>query len=219
MQKKPEETALEKRENTGSKMFSPSAARNREAIREAFASLMPSAGKILEVGAGTGEHAVFLASALPDVEWLTGDPDEAARASIAAWIVDAALPNLSGPHAIDVCADEWGVEGAAPFDGLVSINMIHIAPFKAAKGLFAGAGRLLHSNGKLFLYGPFSRNGVHTAPSNAAFDASLKSRNPGWGVRDLERDLLPLTQENALELDAVVEMPANNFTVTFRKVS
>ncbi|MEZ5893170.1 MAG: DUF938 domain-containing protein [Parvularculaceae bacterium] len=219
MQNPPKETALEKREAKGAKLFSPSTARNREPIREAFLTLMPRAGKILEVGAGTGEHAACLAAALPQAQWLTGDPDAAARASIAAWIADAALPNLSGPHAIDVTQGEWGVEDDAPFDGLVSINMIHIAPFTAAEGLFAGAGRLLRKGGKLFLYGPFSRNGVHSAPSNEAFDASLKSRDARWGVRDLERDLAPLAQKNSLELEAVVEMPANNLSVAFRKIA
>lgn len=218
MNKPPKETALENRQTDGAKLFSPSTARNREPIRAAFLRTMPKFGRILEVGGGTGEHAVFLASALPEIEWRTGDPDETARASIAAWIADAGLPNLSGPHAIDAAAPAWGVEGEAQFDGLVSINMIHIAPFDAARGLFAGAGRLLRPGGKLFLYGPFSRGGVHTAPSNQAFDESLKSRDERWGVRDLEHDIAPLAQKNALEQCDLVEMPANNFAVIFRKI-
>ncbi|PQA87894.1 DUF938 domain-containing protein [Hyphococcus luteus] len=217
MTKTPKETALENRAHDGAKLFSPSTERNRDAIRDVFLKTMPQKGRILEIGGGTGEHAVHLARALPDAEWRTGDPDEKARASIAAWIADAGLSNLSGPHAIDVTQADWGVEDRAPFAGIVSINMIHIAPFAAAKGLFAGAGRLLAPGGKLFLYGPFSRKGAHTAPSNEAFDASLKARDPRWGVRDLERDILPLAQENGLSLDAVVEMPANNFSVVFTK--
>lgn len=217
MTKTPKETALENRAAQGAKLFSPSTARNRDPIREAFVKTMPHEGRILEIGGGTGEHAAYLASALPHVEWRTGDPDEAARRSIAAWIADAALPNLLGPHAIDVTQEQWGVEDLAPFAGVVSINMIHIAPFAAAKGLFAGAGRLLAPGGKLFLYGPFSRNGVHTAPSNEAFDASLKARDARWGVRDLDRDLAPLAQQNALRLDALVEMPANNFSAVYIK--
>lgn len=218
MTQTPKETALENRDAQGAKLFSPSAARNRDPIREVFLKTMPHEGRVLEVGGGTGEHAVHLASALPGVEWRTGDPDEAARRSIAAWIEDAALPNLFGPHAIDVTQPEWGAEALAPFAGVVSINMIHIAPFAAAKGLFAGAGRLLQPGGKLFLYGPFSRNGVHAAPSNEAFDASLKARDARWGVRDLDRDLAPLARENALHLDALVEMPANNVSAVYRKV-
>jgi len=212
------ETALETRAREGEKLFSPSTARNRDPIREVFLKTMPHAGKILEIGAGSGEHAVHIARALPDVAWLTGDPDAGARASIAAWIADERLPNLEGPHAIDVTRPDWGVEDRAPFDGVVSINMIHIAPFEAATGLFAGAGRLLRPGGKLFLYGPFSRNGVHTAPSNEAFDESLKARDPRWGVRDLEHDIAPLAQKNALSLEHIVEMPANNFSLVYRKI-
>lgn len=213
----PKETALENRTPEGERLHSPSAARNRDAIRDVFLKAMPRHGRILEIGAGTGEHAVHLAAALPGAEWRAGDPDATARRSIAAWIAHANLPNLSGPHAIDVTQPVWGVEDLAPFAGIVSVNMIHIAPFAAAKGLFAGAGRLLAGGGKLFLYGPFSRNGAHTAPSNEAFDASLKARDPDWGVRDLEREIEPLARENALNLEAVVEMPANNISAIFRK--
>ena len=199
------------------RLFSPSTARNWRPIRDVFVEHMPNAGTILEVGAGAGEHAVRLAEALPRVQWRTGDPDETARASIAAWIAAAGLPNLSGPHAIATGDADWGVDDLAPLAGLVSINMIHIAPFSAARGLFAGAGRLLGRGGKLFLYGPFSRNGAHTAPSNEAFSASLKARNPDWGVRDLEQDIAPLAHEAALRLQTIVEMPANNLAVVFVK--
>ncbi len=211
------EIALEARNAAGEKLFSPSVARNRDAIKNAFLELMPQRGAILEIGGGTGEHATHIAAALPGVRWRTGDPDPASRSSIAAWIASAGLENLSGPHAIDVSQSVWGVENDAPFDGIVSINMIHIAPIAAAEGLFAGASRLLRPGGKLFLYGPFSRNGIHTAPSNQAFDASLKSRDARWGVRDLEQDLAPLAQKSALECEAIVEMPANNLSVVFRK--
>ncbi|MHA7870869.1 MAG: DUF938 domain-containing protein [Hyphococcus sp.] len=209
--------ALEDRAEAESRLFSPSAARNRDPIRDVFLQHMPQEGAILEIGGGTGEHAVHLATALPRARWLTGDPDPAARASIAAWIAASGLANLEGPHAIDVTADDWGVEGAGSFSAVVSINMIHIAPFSAAQGLFRGAARLLRPGGKLFLYGPFSREGRHTAPSNEAFDASLKSRDPRWGVRDLEQDIAPLAQENAFSAPVIVEMPANNLTVIFSK--
>jgi len=214
---RPRDIALENRETEGEKLYSPSAARNRDAIREVILAQMPRTGTILEVGGGTGEHAIHLASALPDLEWRTGDPDATSRASIAAWIKASKLSNLHGPHAINVSTEIWGIEDFVPFAGLVSINMIHIAPFDAATGLFAGAGRLLGSGGKLFLYGPFSRKGVHTAPSNEAFDASLKTRNNAWGVRDIEHDLAPLAQKHALTLDTVVEMPANNLSLIFRR--
>ena len=132
----PKETALEHRAVKGRKMFSPSTARNRDVIRDALLKTMPQEGRILEIGAGTGEHAVHLAGALPKVEWFTGDPDETARGSIAAWIIDAKLDNLHGPHAIDVTARDWDAALAAPYEGVVSINMLHIAPFAAAEGLF-----------------------------------------------------------------------------------
>lgn len=212
------ETALESRTASGAKLQSPSAARNREPIRKAFLDAMPHAGKFLEIGGGTGEHAVHIAAALPGAMWFTGDPDDAARASIAAWIKESGLPNLRGPHAIDVRAADWGVAEHAPFDGVVSINMIHIAPFEAAEGLFAGASRLLKPGGALFLYGPFSRNGEHTAPSNEAFDASLKARDPRWGVRDLDLEIAPLAKKCGMNLHSTVEMPANNLAVMLRKV-
>jgi len=210
-------SALEDRAQAGARLFSPSVARNWRPIRDVFLKHMPASGAILELGGGTGEHAVRLAEALPGAQWRTGDPDDKARASIAAWIETAQLPNLSGPHAIATTDADWGVDDLAPLAGMVSVNMIHIAPFDAARGLFAGAGRLLGDGGKLFLYGPFSRRGAHTAPSNEAFDRSLKARNPAWGVRDLEQDIAPLAQEAALRLETIVEMPANNLAVIFVK--
>jgi SAM-dependent methyltransferase len=213
----PREIALEARTVAGEKLYSPSAARNRDAIRDVVLEVMPREGHILEIGGGTGEHGVHIAAAAPGLVWHSGDPDPASRASIAAWIKDAGLANLKGPHAIDVTASDWGVEAGAPFDGVVSFNMIHIAPFAAATGLFAGAGRVLKRGGVLFLYGPFSHAGVHTAPSNEAFDVSLKSRDARWGVRDLEHDLAPLAQKNAFVREAIVAMPANNLCVIFRK--
>ena len=208
--------ALEERAREERRLFSPSAARNRDAIRDAFLQSMPRDGVVLEIGAGTGEHAVHIAAAAPGLRWLPGDPDAASRASIAAWTEHLGLTNVAAPHAIDVTAPGWD-QGVSPADGVVSINMIHIAPFEAARGLIAGAARLLKPGGKLFLYGPFARNGSHTAPSNADFDASLKARNPGWGVRDLDLDIAPLAAASGFVLETVIEMPANNFGVVFAK--
>jgi len=210
------EIALETRTAESARMFSPSAARNRDAIRDVFLKTMPTSGTILEVGSGTGEHAVHLAAAAPSLVFLPGDPDEASRASIAAWTAFRQLKNLAPPHAADVAAPDWQ-SAFAPCEGVVSINMIHIAPFDAARGLFAGAFVLLKPEGKLFLYGPFARNGVHTAPSNEAFDQSLKSRNAIWGVRDLDREIAPLAARSGLKLIAIEEMPANNLSVIFEK--
>lgn len=206
--------ALEERASEERRLFSPSAARNRDAIRDAFLTTMPHTGVILEIGSGTGEHAVHIAAAAPELRWLPGDPDAASRASIAAWTEHLRLTNVAAPHALDVTAPEWDA-GIERIDGAVSINMIHIAPFAAAQGFIAGAARLLRSGGKLFLYGPFARNGAHTAPSNAEFDASLKARNPDWGVRDLDREIEPLAFAAGFALETVIEMPANNLSVVF----
>jgi cyclopropane fatty-acyl-phospholipid synthase-like methyltransferase len=173
---------------------------------------------VLEIGSGTGEHAVYFARALPMLVWLPSDPDAAAHTSIEAWIATEGLTNVRAPAVIDVREGVWGVEEDAPFDAMISLNMVHIAPWDAALGLLAGAGRLLSLDGVLFLYGPFMLGGVHTAASNAAFDADLKRRDPRWGVRDvnaLVREAAPY----GLELREVVKMPANNLSLVFVKAS
>ena len=208
--------ALEARAAKASRLFSPSAARNRDPIRDVFLQYMPRTGTIVEIASGTGEHVAHLAAAAPGLCFLPGDPDDASRASIAAWTADLGLTNIAAPHAADVSIGDWH-QAFNPCEGMVSINMIHIAPFDAARGLFAGAGALLKNEGRLFLYGPFSRNGVHSAPSNEAFDASLKSRDPRWGVRDLDLEIMPLAAAASLFLVAIEEMPANNLSVIFER--
>ncbi len=210
------EIALEERGREKRRLFSPSAARNRDPIREVFQRVMPHSGVILEIGSGTGEHAVHIAAAAPGLAWRPGDPDAASRASIAAWAEHLSLPNVAAPHAIDVTSAGWD-KNIDLVDGVVSINMIHIAPFNAAEGLIAGAGRLLRPCGKLFLYGPFKRKGAHTAPSNSDFDDSLKARDPRWGVRDLDLEIAPLAAAAGLALEEIIEMPANNLSVVFGK--
>ncbi|MBX3707717.1 MAG: DUF938 domain-containing protein [Pseudomonadales bacterium] len=199
------------------RLTAPHVARNRDAIRAVFLEHMPRSGQVLEIASGTGEHAIHLAAALPGVRWLPGDPDPHARRSIRAWIEFSGLSNLADPHATDAAAESWPVAEHAPFSAIVAINMVHIAPFEAAIGLMRGAGRWLGPDGRLYLYGPFRRAGRHTAPSNTEFDANLRARDPRWGVRDLEDDLLPLAAEVGLELHTVVNMPANNLSVIFRK--
>lgn len=210
------EIALEARGQEAARLFSPSAARNRDAIRDVFLKHMPKAGTIIEVGSGTGEHVAHIAAAAPGLEFRPGDPDEASRASIAAWAAHLGLKNIAPPHAADVTVAGWAT-AFDPCEGVVSVNMIHIAPFEAATGLFAGAGALLGPGGRLFLYGPFSRNGAHTSPSNKSFDASLKSRDPRWGVRDLDLEIMPLAAKAGLRLVAIEEMPANNLSVIFER--
>ena len=170
--------------------------------------------EVLEIASGAGEHAVSAARAMPRVVWQPSDPDPDSRASIAAWIAHEGLTNVLPPLAIDVRTDDWGISKA--FDALVAINMIHIAPWEATPGLFRGAGRLLRPGGVLFLYGPFKRDGVHTTPSNEAFDQWLKQRDPAFGVRDLD-DVTRVGEKNGLTFRETVAMPANNLSVVFVK--
>ena len=207
--------ALEQRDvNADQRMCSPSAARNLAPILEVFKRVLPAHSAVLEIGCGTGEHAVHFAGAMPNLTWRPSDPDSDARASTASWIKFTGLSNVLPPVDIDVCAKAWGAEQTAPFDAIVSLNMVHISPWAASLALFAGARRLLRGGGLLFLYGPFMRDGVHTAPSNAAFDASLKARNPSWGLRDIA-DLERVGESSGLSLHETIEMPANNMSLVF----
>ncbi|MFN3214378.1 MAG: DUF938 domain-containing protein [Henriciella sp.] len=210
--------ALEKRETTeDGRRFSPSTGRNKDVVREAFLSLMPLSGAILEIASGTGEHGAHITEQAPDLIWTYSDIDAASRASQAAWRDHQAHDRLQGPLTIDTTRPHWGdAERQAPWDGLYCANMVHIAPFAAADGLIAGAGRLLRPGGRLMLYGPFARNG-EIAPSNARFSDDLKRRDQSWGVRDLDRDLVPLAVRAGLQLIAVLDMPANNLSVVFEK--
>ncbi len=211
--------ALERKSVEEDRLLSPSAQRNRDIIRECFHKTMPSQGTILEIASGSGEHGVHIASSLPDIYWHGGDPDEASQKSLAAWTQHLGLKNMHKPHSIDVRKSHWGEVENMQFDGMMSANMIHITPFEACIGLFAGAGRLLKSEGLLFLYGPFKRNGEHTATSNQSFDESLKLRDAQWGVRDLEIDIEPLAKKDNLVIKQIIPMPANNLAVLFEKSS
>jgi SAM-dependent methyltransferase len=210
--------ALEDRSEHGDgRRFSPSVARNREPILSALKPRLPQPARLLEVASGTGEHGAFLADRMEGLNWTYSDIDADSLASQRAWQAVDETGRLHGPLVLDASAQEWGeAERAAPWDALFSANMIHIAPPAAAEGLIAAAGRLLRPDGLLILYGPFSRAGV-IAPSNAAFDESLKSRNQSWGVRDLDVDLTPLARRAGLALSDLAEMPANNLLVVFRK--
>ncbi|MEJ0060149.1 MAG: DUF938 domain-containing protein [Terricaulis sp.] len=198
------------------RLRAPATARNRDPILAVLRRVLPAGGRVLEIACGSGEHAVHFARAMPLLDWRPSDPESAARASAAAWIEAEGLTNVREPLDIDVRADKWGVEDEAPFDAIVSINMVHIAPWTCALGLMNGAGRLVREGGALFLYGPFMRGGVHTAPSNEAFDASLKSRDPSWGVRDIA-DIEAAAQMQGFMLREIVEMPANNFSLVFAR--
>lgn len=187
------------------------AARNRDPILGLLRDRLPQPGLVLEIASGTGEHAVWFSRAMPGLTWQPTDRDAGALDSIAAWRDGAALPNLLAPLWLDVTAEAWPVQHA---DAVVAINMIHIAPWAATLGLLAGAARVLPPGGLLYLYGPFREGGAHTAPSNAAFDADLRARDPGWGIRDLD-EIVALAAAEGLALAERIAMPANNLSVVF----
>jgi len=198
--------------STDPRRFAPSAARNRGPIVEALRPHLPARGLLLEVASGSGEHAVALAQAFSGLTIQPSDPDAGARASIDAWNAAEGLAGRVLPAlAFDAASPDWPVAHA---DAVLCINMIHIAPWRAAQGLVAGAARLVPPGGVLALYGPYRRGGVHTAPSNAAFDADLRARNAEWGVRDLD-EVAALAAATGFGPPQVTEMPANNLTVVF----
>jgi SAM-dependent methyltransferase len=167
---------------------------------------------VLEIASGTGQHAAFFAHALPHLCWQPSDRDADALASIEAWRAEAALPNLAPARALDVGVLPWPVERA---DAVVCINLVHIAPWSAAVALFEGAAQLLPHAAPLATYGPY-RFGGRTAPSNDAFDASLRAQDPRWGVRDVD-DLAALARRVGFDLEEVVPMPANNHALVWRR--
>lgn len=176
-------------------------------------------GDVLEIGSGTGQHAVEFCRGLPDVTWWPSDHLESHLRSIAAWRAHAKLGNLKAPIAIDASQSDWHPsEHGAPerFTAMFCANVIHIAPWAVAEGIFAGAGRHLAPGGLLLLYGPFRRDGVHNSEGNVTFDERLRRDNPEWGVRDTA-DLKKLGEANGLRFVEVVEMPANNGTLVFAR--
>lgn len=205
--------ALEDRLEDGARLSSPSAARNREPIMSALGDRLPQGGHVLEIASGTGEHALAVVSARPDLSWTPSDPDPASRASENAWAEDAAgriRPALD----LDVSAAEWW-RSLEPVDAIYCANMIHIAPWEAAEGLFEGAAHLLTEQGALYLYGPFLE-GEQTAPSNLAFDESLKARDPRWGVRALDA-VDALAGLFGMERTERLQMPSNNLLLTYKR--
>lgn len=195
------------------KRHAPAAARNRAPLLAVLQRVLPARGTLLEVASGTGQHAAFFAEAMPGLVIQPSDPSPEQRASIAAWAADAALPNLRPPLALDVRDPRWPLEEA---DAVLCINMFQVAPLSAAAGLFAGAARLLGERGVLLTYGPYREAGAHTSPGNEAFDASLRQRHEGWGVRDIESELVPRARAAGLALSERVAMPAHNLTLVWR---
>jgi hypothetical protein len=196
------------------KQHAPATLRNRDAIAQVLARELPAQGRVLEIASGTGEHAAFFAGRFPALEWQPSDPSDEALASIAAYRVDYPGGNLAGPVLLDAAAPEgWPVAAA---EAIVCINMVHISPWEATLGLFAGAARLLDRHGgPLILYGPYLEQGVDTAPSNLEFDASLKARDGRWGLREAEA-LDRLAATNSMARSARYGLPTNNIMLVYR---
>ena len=196
--------------------ISPAAARNTAAILEVLRAHLPARGRVLEIAAGSGQHALAFAAALPCLDWTPSDPSPEARASIEAWRIRTAVANLHPAQAVDMLDEASWPTG--PLDAIVCINMIHISPWSAAQGLMQLAERsLTRPGGLLYLYGPYRESGVPLAPSNAAFDDSLKGRDPAWGLRD-RGEVEALARSHGLALTLRRAMPANNLSLIFRRI-
>jgi len=190
----------------------PAAERNRKPILDVLARVLPERGSVLEVASGTGQHVTFFARALPRIVWQPTELDPHTFGSIAAWTEAGRLTNVLPPLQLDATDDSWPVDTV---DAIFNANLVHIAPWEVCLGLLRGAGRHLGPGGLLVLYGPFRIDGKHTAASNTAFDRDLRSRDPAWGVRDLEA-VVSAARENGLVFEAQVPMLANNQTLVFR---
>jgi len=195
------------------KLSSPSALRNRDPIADLLRHVLPDSGTVLEIASGSGEHVIHFASLFPNLVWQPSDPSPEARASIEQWMKTEATTNVLPPLELDASSQTWPIKQA---NAMIAINMAHISPWPATQGLLAGAGKLLPTGGTLILYGPYRREGQPLVASNVEFDASLRARNPAWGIRLLD-DVSSLAQQSGLALTSVTEMPANNLGVVFTR--
>lgn len=195
------------------KRHAPAALRNRGPILEVIRDLLPTSGTVLEIASGSGEHVIFFAEHLPGLHWQPSDVDPTALASVDAHVAESGLGNVNAALRIDVQELSWPLQAA---DALICSNMIHISPWASCEGLVAGASRLLSSGAPLILYGPYRFDGAFTAPSNEAFDQSLRQRDPRWGVRDLG-DVTELAERAGFDRGPVHAMPANNHVVVFHQ--
>ncbi len=185
--------------------------RNKGPILEILQEILPERGLVLEVASGTGRHVAFFAAALTGLTWQPSDPDAEMRRATA--VAAAGLPNVREPLDLDVMRQPWPNTAA---DAIVNINMIHVAPWQATQSLMRGAATVLGDGGVLYIYGPYRRFGGHTAPSNAAFDERLRLQNGQWGLRDME-EVERLADEAGFRLSRRLAMPANNFSLVFRR--
>ena len=207
------ESGAESGAEPGAGRHAPAAARNRDPILGVLRELLPARGTVLEIASGTGEHVAYFAPHFSDLVFQPSEPDQAMHASIVAWARSCGADNIRAPLAIDTHAADWGIARA---DAMININMIHISPWSVCQAMLAGAGRILAADGPLYIYGPFMLGGRHTAPSNAAFDRGLRAQDERWGVRDLDA-VIECARASGLEFERIVEMPANNLSVIFRR--
>jgi SAM-dependent methyltransferase len=204
------------------RLDAPAFHRNHEPLWSAMEKYLAGrSGDVVEVGSGTGQHVVYFARRTPGLVWWPSDLNQRHLKSIEAWRVHSGLANVRPPLRIDLSDSDWcpelkNGEGPSTLAAIFCANVIHIAPWSVVEGLFAGAGRYLRADGRLFLYGPFKRDGRHTALSNAVFDTSLREGNPDWGVRDIG-DVARLAQNAGLGLVDSIDMPANNLTLVFAR--
>ena len=199
---------------TDARRYAPATQRNRKPILDLLRGVLPARGLVLEIASGTGEHVVHFARELPGLTFQPSDPEPSARGSIAAWTAAENLTNIRPPMALDAATTPWPVASA---DAIVCVNMIHISPWESTLGLMRGAAAILPAGAPLFLYGPYIRADVATAPSNLEFDADLKRRNPAWGLRDIS-DVAEVARAAGFSAPAVTEMPANNLGVVYRRL-
>jgi SAM-dependent methyltransferase len=196
-------------------LHAPATQRNREPILGVLRGVLPSAGLVLEIASGTGQHVAYFAPAFPALRWQPSDASAAHLPSIAAWSASSGAGNIAPPVLLDVEREPWPVAHA---DAILNINMVHIAPWSATEALFHGAARLLPAAGVLYMYGPFKRGGRHTADSNERFDERLRGEDPRWGVRDVD-DLQRVASSAGFAPAEIVEMPANNLSLVWRRLA
>lgn len=196
------------------KPFSESCIQNRQPILDVLRNELADRTRLLEIGSGTGQHAVYLAAEFPQLIWQTSDVSEV-HEGINAWLDEAGLANVRPPLALNVSRDNWP---AQPFDAVFSANTVHIMSWPDVVRLFEGVGKILQGDGVFCLYGPFNYEGRYTSDSNARFDQWLKQRDPLSGIRDFEA-----VQEQAAKANLVLKedyaMPANNRTLVWSKTS
>ena len=213
--RKPSQSQVEcTRKMTDRRQYSHATVRNRDFILDVLRDVLPMTGVILEIASGSGEHIVHFARNFPTLVFQPSDPEPDALLSIAAWMKAANVPNVRAPIVLDASQLSWPIASA---DGIICINMVHISPWEATLGLIKGAAAILPLASPFYLYGPYKREGFAMAPSNQAFDRSLRDRNPDWGLRDLEA-VAAIAQSAGFSVPAVTEMPANNLSVVFRRL-